>query len=71
MEQNITDGLEIRIDQDELVLKGSKQDLLELADYIRNVAESPKKQDHIHLDNLTLISKRSNIKNLIVEKEEK
>ena len=53
----------------ELVIKGSKIDLIELANYIVNVALSDYDRDHLHLDDLTLLSKDSEIKNIIIEKE--
>lgn len=62
-------GLLISYD-DELLIKGNKSDLLELSDYIKKVALSDNNQDHIHLDDLTIINNNSNIKNLIIEKDD-
>lgn len=62
-------GLLISCD-DELLIKGNKLDLLELSDYIKKVALSDNNQDHIHLDNLTIVNNNSNIKNLIIEKDD-
>ena len=33
-------GISIRLDDDDLVIKGSKMDLIELSEYIKNVALS-------------------------------
>jgi hypothetical protein len=63
-------GLKLLIEDDELLIKGSKEDLLELTNYIKEVASSNLENDHIHLDELTLINDNSNIKNLTIEKEE-
>ena len=52
----------------ELVIKGNSQDLIEFADYIVSVALSENKNDHVHLDELSLIDENSEIKNLIIEK---
>ena len=60
--------LDISSNKDEVVISGSQIDLIELADYIVSVALSDNSTDHLHLDDLTLINKNSNIKNLIIEK---
>ena len=44
-------------------------DIIELSDYIKKVALSNNKNDHLHLDDLTLINKDSIIKNIVIEKE--
>lgn len=62
-------GINIKLEDNELLIKGNKEDLLELAEYINKVATSNENIDHIHLDELTLIDKNSVIKNLIIEKE--
>jgi len=63
------EGIEIIV-KNELLIRGKKEDLLELSDYIKEVATSENKSDHIHLDELTIISSDSKIKELIIEKEE-
>ncbi len=63
------DGLLINTDNDEVLIKGSKDDLEELAEYIHKIANSKDEKDHLHLDDLTIISKESSICNLIIEKE--
>ena len=63
------DGIKIIVDN-EVLIKGKKEELLELAEYINNLANSNNKTNHIHLDDLTIISSNSKIKELIIEKEE-
>ena len=62
-------GISISLIDDEIIIKGSKQDLIELSDYIKRVALSENKNDHLHLDKLSLIDNDSDISNLIIEKE--
>lgn len=63
-------GISMELDKDELLIKGSKSDLIELANYILNVALSTNNNEHLHLDDLTLIDEKSIIKKLIIEKDE-
>ena len=63
-------GIQIYSNDKEVVLKGTKDDLLELSEYINKVA-SEENNTHLHLDDMTLISKNSVIDNLIIEKEER
>ena len=62
-------GLELEAFDNEILIIGSKVDLIELADYIVDVALSDSQQDHLHLDKLTLINTNSKIENIIIEKE--
>ena len=62
--------MKISYESDELLLKGDKQELLELSNYVKEVALKDG-DNHIHIDDLTLIDKDSSIKNLIIEKKEK
>jgi hypothetical protein len=62
------DGIDIKLDNNELVIKGNKEDLLELSKYINDLALSDNEKDHIHLDDLTIVSDKSNIKEIIIEK---
>ncbi len=62
-------GITITKDKEEILIKGSKTDLLELAEYITKIANSKLENDHIHLDTLTLLKKESEVKELIIEKE--
>ena len=63
-------GLLISYENDEIVIKGNKIDLEELSDYIKKIALSNYNINHIHLDNLTIVNDNSNIKNLIIEKDD-
>ncbi len=69
-ENKSSNGIKLSLQNDELVIKGNESDLIELADYIVKIALSNQKQDHLHLDELTLIHHESTIKNLIIEKDE-
>ena len=66
---NMNSGLNIVLENDELLISGSKEDLTELIDYINKIALSDKDIDHIHLDDITLINENSSIKSLIIEKK--
>jgi len=61
--------MKLDIINNEIIIKGSKEELEELIEYIKKVTESSLDKDHIHIDDLTLIDKNSAIKNLIIEKE--
>ena len=63
------DGIKIILNDEELLIKGSKLDLIELADYILDIALSKQEKNHLHLDTLSLLNKDSNVKELIIEKE--
>lgn len=65
---NNPNGLLIKIDGEDLFIKGTSNDLLELANYIINVAISNVKGSHLHIDDLTLVSSSSEIKSMIIEK---
>ena len=65
---NKSNGLEVNYISNELNIKASQSDLLELADYIISLALSDNNEEHIHLDDLTLISDDSEIKEIIIEK---
>ncbi len=60
--------MNIKYSDNEVLLTGNKEELLELAEYIIKVANSNNEKDHIHLDDLTIVDKNSDIKNLIIEK---
>ena len=64
-------GLNIKIEGNELIVKGYKSDLIEFSNYIKEIADSVNDKDHLHIDELTLISKESDIKSLIIEKDNK
>ena len=61
-------GIDISLNNNELLIKGSKIDLLELANYIVNIALSNNAFDHLHIDNSTLVTDSSSIQELIIEK---
>ena len=61
-------GLKISNNNEEILISGTKDDLKELIEYINMIINSKNETDHIHIDEFTLISNNSNIKNLIIEK---
>ena len=61
-------GIIVTSNIDEIVIKGSKSNLIEFADYILSVALSENDNDHIHIDDLSLIRGDSDIKSIIIEK---
>ena len=61
--------MNIKYSDNEVLITGNKEDLLEFAEYINKVANSENEKDHIHLDDLTLIDSNSEVKNLIIEKK--
>ena len=61
------EGINIKVDK-EVLIKGNKGELLELSEQIKKLSESDNKTDHIHLDDLTIISNDSQVKELIIEK---
>ena len=65
---NNPDGLRIKLDGEDLVIKGSSNDLLELANYLINIALSNVKGNYLHIDDLTLLSSSSEIKSMIIGK---
>lgn len=64
-------GISLELVSDELIIKGNGEDLKELANYIQQVTQSRLESNHLHLDDLTLISSTSKIKQLVIEKEDK
>ena len=60
--------MNIKYSDNEVLITGSKDELLELAEYITKVANSNNEKDHLHLDDLTIVDKDSEVKNLIIEK---
>ena len=67
----MNNGITITLSDNEVLIKGNKEELLELAEYITNVANSENSNDHIHLDDLTIMDSNSQISELIIEKEDK
>ena len=62
-------GLSIKHNYDELYIKGSQKDLIDLADIILSLALSENKKDHVHVDELTIIDGDSDINEMVIEKE--
>ena len=61
-------GLKLSLNSNELVIRGNDRTLIEFADYIVSIAISNKKNDHLHLDNLTLVDDNSEIQSIVIEK---
>ena len=61
---------ELLIDKNDnaITIKGSAPYLVELADILVSIAKEESKTSHIHLDNSTIISNESEIKEIIIEK---
>ena len=64
-----TNGLTLKNEKKTLLIKGKPRDLVELADLLVNIALH--KSSHIHIDNLTLINEKSDVKEIIIENEGK
>ncbi len=62
-----SNDIKVSINNNEVTITGSKNNLIELADYIVSLALSNNEKDHIHIDDLTLLS--SDSVELIIEKE--
>ena len=61
-------GLEISLnDNKELIIKGTREDFIELSDLLVSLAISKNNDNHFHIDELTLINDNSSIKEIIVE----
>lgn len=61
-------GLEISLnDNKELIIKGTREDFIELSDLLVSLAISKNNDNHFHIDEPTLIDDNSSIKEIIVE----
>ena len=61
-------GLEISLnDNKELIIKGTREDFIELSDLLVSLAISKNNDNHFHIDELTFIDDNSSIKEIIVE----
>ena len=61
-------GLEISLnDNKELIIKGTREDFIELSDLLVSLAISKNNNNHFHIDELTLIDNNSSIKEIIIE----
>ena len=59
-------GLEISLnDNKELIIKGTREDFIELSDLLVSLAISKNNDNHFHIDELTLIDDNSSIKEII------
>ena len=67
-DNSTSDGLEIKKEDNAILIKGNSKDLVELADLLVNVAKSKEQDTHIHIDDLTLLSNKSEFKEIIIEK---
>ena len=65
----MNDGITVELQGKEILIRGTKEDLLELSNTIQELANSNNIEDHIHLDEFTLLSNNSSINILIIEKE--
>ena len=63
-----SNGLIINNENNYLLIKGSSRDLVELADILTSLALEKKLGAHVHIDDLTLINKESNISEVTIEK---
>ncbi|MBQ6135424.1 MAG: hypothetical protein IJI60_03810 [Bacilli bacterium] len=63
-------GIKLSINKKEILIKGTQLDLIELADYILDIALSEEKRNHVHLGKDTLLNDNSEMEELIIEKEE-
>ena len=63
-----SDGLIVKNENNILTIKGNPKDLAELADLLVNVAIN---KSHIHIDDLTLLNEKSEIKEIIIESKDK
>ena len=64
---NESNGLLLKIEANNLIIEGNSRDLVELADILVSISKN-KDNTHIHLDELSLISNNSDIKEIIIEK---
>ena len=67
-ENTASEGLKVKIESKTLLITGDSRDLTEFADLLVNVAKN-KEENHIHIDNLTLLDKTSDVNEIIIEKE--
>ncbi len=54
-------------DNKELIIKGTREDFIELSDLLVSLAISKNNNNHFHIDELTLIDDNSSIKEIIIE----
>ena len=61
---------EVNIEEDAVIIKGNKVGLIQLADYLVQIAISDKEYCHVHLDNSNFFD-RANCEIIIVKNVEK
>ena len=62
-------GLIIKNDDNTLLIKGNSRDLIELADLLTNLALEKHTGVHIHIDEASLLNKKSTFSEIVIEKE--
>ena len=68
--EDSNNGIFLSNQKGEILIRGTKEDLKELVEYINRIIKSEDNNNHIHLDELTIINNNSEIKNLIIEKKD-
>lgn len=61
-------NINISIENNTIIIKGSQIDLIELADIIISVSKDERENLHIHIDKNTLINNESDYNEIIIEK---
>ncbi len=64
-----SDGLKISNNKDSIIISGNSRDLIYLADIIVNIVMDNNNNSHIHIDNLTILNKKSDYKEIIINKD--
>ena len=59
----------MKFDSKSLLVMGNSRDLVSFADLLVNIASS-KENSHVHIDDLTLLNKDSDISEIVIEKKE-
>lgn len=68
-DSDIVNGLIIQKDANTLYIKGSSRDLIGLADLLTNLALEKHAGVHIHIDESSLLNKKSIFSEIVIEKE--
>ena len=66
-DSDVNNGLLLKMDSKNLIIQGNSRDLVELADVLISISKSDG-NNHVHLDDLTLINKDSSISEIIIDK---
>ena len=59
-------GLNIKNDNETLLIKGNSRDLIEFADILTSLALEKTIRAHIHIDDSTLLNKKSSFSEIII-----